>query len=95
MFNISDKVVCVAEHLRADTHNCPDGFPAKGGVYVVRGLYFGAMPDLGLMLVGFRAFSHISGNEVGFTSRKYRLLSEVQAENAVKNAVWSQEVSAS
>ena len=85
MFQINDKVVCV------DARNTGDptlAMPLKEGVvYVVRGVDTD-FPDgaVGLFVVGACAGYWGRQGEVPFDSKRFRKLSDVQAENAAKRA---------
>lgn len=84
-FQINDKVVCVDA---APSRNClfPSSALKKGSIYVVEGLDLeeDMQGDIGLHLVGVSSFLHPRGIWLGWNSRRFRKLSEVQAENTLR-----------
>lgn len=81
MFQVSDKVVCVDDSASSITGDRP---LKKGVVYVVEAT--DGVPDKdgneGIWPVGIRTLTPL----VGWSARRFRKLSEVKADNALKNA---------
>lgn len=86
MFNISDKVVCTKDDFIIDplVHRVPFGSPKKGTIYVIEGFNDDGN-ILGLILVGIKAYVLYSGLEVGWDSRYFRKLTDIQEENRPKS----------
>lgn len=86
MFKVSDKVVCV-DDSPGWGNNCMLGkpLPIKAGVvYVVREFRIGNEGHPSISVVGITLPSTPSGKEIFFREERFRLLSEVKAENAKK-----------
>lgn len=87
MFSISDKVVCVnAKNLPVEDLAV---LPVEGKVYVVRGLDTSPTanpisPEL--YLVGIFGATWWDGSERPFAPQRFRKLTDIQAENALRNA---------
>lgn len=88
MFNISDKVVCVSDEF-GDWMDYFESVPRLGGIYVIRGVRQ-SVADPGecvVHLVGLvGAFRPEYGVEQGFAAIRFRKLSEIKAENALKQS---------
>lgn len=95
-FKVSDKVVCVDAVPGAGTlggeYEYPGGYLKHGDVYVVNGLFLDdgieGAPEECLLIVGKpsiprKGFTY-EGQDVGYASRRFRLLSEIQAENRAR-----------
>jgi hypothetical protein len=82
MFNINDKVVCVDDSLPEESDYQlppPSSQVVKDQVYVVRGI---SKWRSALLLVGIEG-ALVGKHEVGWRPSRFRLVSEVQAENRV------------
>ena len=96
MFEIGDKVVCIGS---LPPNLCPESYqfrlegrylsdPIKtNSVYVIRKVI--TFPHwhksvIGLSLVGYTCFDRLNGAELGYDSRMFRKLEEIQAENRAK-----------
>lgn len=87
MFSISDKVVCVdAKNINRSREF--SALPVEGQVYVIRGIddsiTAGIVP--GVYLVGIIGSIWWDGSERPFRQRRFRKLTDIQAENALRNA---------
>ena len=94
------KVVCINDTFTAHVRAVYREFPVKGKVYVVRSVFLGrskltnAKPgssdgEVGVLLVGVNNPPdpiHMGGQELGFSSERFRPLEEVKADATKEKA---------
>ena len=94
-FYQSDKVVCIDDSPGMGTINgdyyYPNGFIKRGTIYVVEEVkvmdFTGVSNSVQLVIVGVPAIpmrGRYMGEDAGLGFRRFRKLSEIQAENAAK-----------
>jgi len=94
MFNISDKVVCIANtgqnlpnygYIDTTIFSYPDGFPIENAVYVIKNVVYNTDTGYaGLQLIGCPVIYIPTGTETAFDSRQFRKLEDIKQENLSK-----------
>jgi len=96
-FKTSDKVVCVDAVPRSGAFSgdfeFPNGFVVHNAVYVVESIKEETFRENGiarttprLHLIGKPVFCRVTGQYVGWHRNRFHLLTEVQAENRLREA---------
>lgn len=78
MFRVGQKVVCVDDRVDP-SRNLPHNlvFPKRNNIYTIRGIYTGINGETALLLEEIhQSYLHVNGQEIGFTSSRFRSLVE-------------------
>jgi hypothetical protein len=88
-FQVSDKIVCIDDHIAPENRLWLSSFPKHGQTYVVRETYFNDAGRPAVNLVGISGARPLQiAHEIGFCAGRFRLLADVRDEaEAMERAV--------